>query len=128
VFIAMLVVYKTGAVKVTPKLTKWIIGATVGLVILMLMNILLMAFGVNMGIRGGGPLSIVFSLVVIGIAAFSFLLDFDMADKMIREAVRTFIDKHVRPNLDALDSGELEFSWVDDAGQPGSAREAIEVT
>ena len=28
----------------------------------------------------------------------------------------------------ALDSGELEFSWVDDAGQPGSAREAIEVT
>jgi len=27
----------------------------------------------------------------------------------------------------ALDSGELEFSWVDDAGQPGSAREAIEV-
>ena len=28
----------------------------------------------------------------------------------------------------ALGSGELEFSWVDDAGQPGSAREAIEVT
>ncbi|MDT7728036.1 MAG: hypothetical protein QOI21_4612 [Actinomycetota bacterium] len=87
VFVAMLVVYKTGAVKVTPKLTKWIIGATVGVVILMLMNLLLGAFGVNMGIRDGGPLAIVFSLVVIGIAAFSFLLDFDMADKMIREGM-----------------------------------------
>jgi uncharacterized YccA/Bax inhibitor family protein len=87
VFVAMLVVYKTGAVKVTPKLTRWIIGATVGVVILMLMNMLLMAFGVNMGIRSGGPLSIIFSLVVIGIAAFSFLLDFDMADKMIRQGL-----------------------------------------
>jgi uncharacterized YccA/Bax inhibitor family protein len=87
VFIAMLVVYKTGAVKVTPKLTKWIIGAVTGAVVLMLMNLLLGAFGVNMGLRDGGPLAIIFSLVVIGIAAFSFLLDFDMADKMIRQGM-----------------------------------------
>ncbi|WP_236789308.1 Bax inhibitor-1/YccA family protein [Amycolatopsis sp. GM8] len=85
VFIAMLVVYKTGAVKVTPKLTKWIIGATAGVVILMLANLVLSLFGVNMGLRDGGALAIIFSLVVIGIAAFNFLLDFDMADKMIRE-------------------------------------------
>ncbi|TNC29595.1 Bax inhibitor-1/YccA family protein [Amycolatopsis alkalitolerans] len=85
VFIAMLVVYKTGAVKVTPKLTKWIIGATAGVVILMLANLLLSMFGVNMGLRDGGALAIIFSLVVIGIAAFNFLLDFDMADRMIRE-------------------------------------------
>jgi uncharacterized YccA/Bax inhibitor family protein len=87
VFITMLVVYKTGAVKVTPKLTKWIIGATAGAVILMLVNLLLGAFGVDMGIRNGGPLAILFSLVVIGIAAFNFLLDFDMADRMIREGM-----------------------------------------
>jgi uncharacterized YccA/Bax inhibitor family protein len=84
VFVAMLVVYKTGAVKVTPKLTKWIIGATAGVVILMLANLLLGMFGVNMGLRNGGTLAIIFSLVVIGIAAFNFLLDFDMADRMIR--------------------------------------------
>ncbi|GAA5158887.1 MULTISPECIES: Bax inhibitor-1/YccA family protein [Amycolatopsis] len=87
VFIAMLVVYKTGAVKVTPKLTKWIIGATAGVVILMLANLLLSLFGVNMGLRDGGALAIIFSLVVIGIAAFNFLLDFDMADRMIREGM-----------------------------------------
>lgn len=84
VFITMLVVYKTGAIRVTPKLTKWIIGATVGAAGLMLVNLLLSLFGVNMGIRDGGPLAIIVSLLFIGIAAFNFLLDFDMADQMIR--------------------------------------------
>jgi len=87
VFVAMLVVYKTGAVKVTPKLTKWIIGATAGVVILMLFNLVLGLFGVDMGLRNGGTLAIIFSLVVIGIAAFNFLLDFDMADQMIRQGM-----------------------------------------
>ena len=37
-----------------------------------------------MGLRDGGPIAIIFSLVCIGIAAFSFLLDFDAADQLIR--------------------------------------------
>ena len=36
------------------------------------------------GPASGGPLAIIFSLVCIGLAAFSFLLDFDSADQMIR--------------------------------------------
>ena len=84
VFVAMLVVYKTGAVKVTPKLTKWIVGAIAGAAILMLVNLVTALFFNFNPLRDGGPLAIVFSLVVIGIAAFSFLLDFDQADKMIR--------------------------------------------
>ncbi|MGW4396389.1 Bax inhibitor-1/YccA family protein [Amycolatopsis nivea] len=84
VFVAMLVVYKTGAVKVTPKLTKWIVGAVAGVAILMLVNLVTAVFFGFNPLRDGSPLAIVFSLVVIGIAAFSFLLDFDQADKMIR--------------------------------------------
>jgi uncharacterized YccA/Bax inhibitor family protein len=84
VFGVMLVVYRTGAVKVTPKLTKWIIGAAGGALALMLVNLILSLFGVSLGIRGTGPLAIIFSLVVIGIAAFMLLLDFDQADQMIR--------------------------------------------
>ncbi|WP_433268399.1 Bax inhibitor-1/YccA family protein [Actinosynnema sp. CS-041913] len=87
VFGTMLVVYKTGAIRVTPRLTKWIIGATVGVVVLMLGNLVLGMFGVNSGLRDGGTLAIVFSLVVIGIAAFSFLLDFEAANEMIRSGV-----------------------------------------
>jgi uncharacterized YccA/Bax inhibitor family protein len=84
VFAAMLVVYKTGAIRVTPRLTKWIIGATFGVLIVILANFLVSLFGVDLGIRDGSPLSIVISVVIIGIAAFNLLLDFDQADRMIR--------------------------------------------
>jgi uncharacterized YccA/Bax inhibitor family protein len=87
VFAAMLVVYKTGAVRVTPRLTKWIIGATVGAVFVMLADMVAHLFGADLGIRDGSPLSIVFSLLVIGIAAFNLLLDFEQADQMIRNGL-----------------------------------------
>lgn len=85
VFAAMLVVYKTGAIRVTPKLTKWIIGAVAGVAVLMLVNLVASFFVPGgLGLRDGGPLGIGFSLLCIGIAAFSFLLDFDAADKAIK--------------------------------------------
>lgn len=84
VFFGMLVVYKTGAVRVTPRLTKWILGAMIGIVGLMLFNLVMSLFGINTGLRDGSGLAIVFSLVIIGVAAFSLLLDFDMADQAIR--------------------------------------------
>ena len=88
VFVAMLVVYKTGAVKVTPRLTKWVIGAAAGAAMLLLVNLVVGMFnGEGIGIRGTGPLAIGVSLLFIGIAAFMLLLDFDMADKMIREGM-----------------------------------------
>jgi uncharacterized YccA/Bax inhibitor family protein len=85
VFIAMLVVYKTGAVRVTPRFTRWLMGALIGVVVLMLANFVGYLFGADLGLRSGGPLAIIFSLVVIGVAAFSLLLDFDMADRAVRE-------------------------------------------
>lgn len=87
VFAAMLVVYKTGAIRVTPKLTKWIIGAMAGVAVLMLVNLVMSFFGASLGIRDGGALGIGFSLLCIGIAAFSFLLDFDAADRAIKSGV-----------------------------------------
>jgi uncharacterized YccA/Bax inhibitor family protein len=84
VFAAMLVVYKTGAVRVTPRLTKWVIGATVGAVFVMLADLIANLFGTDLGVRNGSPLSIVFSLLVIGIAAFNLMLDFEQATQMIR--------------------------------------------
>ena len=86
VFFGMLVVYKTGAIRVTPKLTRWIVGAMFGVLALMLVNLVaaLIGGGDGLGLRSGGPIAIIFSLVVIGVAAFSLLLDFDMADEAIR--------------------------------------------
>jgi uncharacterized YccA/Bax inhibitor family protein len=85
VFAGMLVVYKTGAIKVTPKLTRWIIGALVGVLVLVVANWIAAFFTPGgLGLREGGTVGIIFSLVVIGVAAFSLLLDFDMADEAIR--------------------------------------------
>lgn len=88
VFGGMLVVYKTGAIRVTPKFTRMLVAATFGVLALMIGNLVLSMFGVGggdgLGLRSGGTLSIIFSLVCIGIAAFSFLVDFDAADQMIR--------------------------------------------
>jgi uncharacterized YccA/Bax inhibitor family protein len=89
VFLGMLVVYKTGAIRVTPKFTKWITGAIIGVGVLMLFNLVLSFFngGGGIGIRSGGTIAIIFSLVCIGLAAFSFLIDFDAADQAIRAGV-----------------------------------------
>ena len=85
VFFGMLVVYKTGAIRVTPRFTRMLVASMVGVLVLMLGSFVIGLFTHNPGpLRDGGPLSIIFSLVVIGIAAFSFLLDFDSADQMIR--------------------------------------------
>jgi uncharacterized YccA/Bax inhibitor family protein len=89
VFFGMLVVYKTGAIRVTPKLTRWVVGALVGALVLLLVNFLVGLFsdGDALGLREGGPVAIGFSLLMIGIAAFMLLLDFDAADEAIRRGV-----------------------------------------
>ena len=85
VFGGMLVVYKTGAVRVTPRFQKWMMGALIGVVGLMLVNLVASFFTPGgLGLRAGGTTAIIFSLVCIGVAAFSFLMDFDAADKAIR--------------------------------------------
>jgi uncharacterized YccA/Bax inhibitor family protein len=88
VFFGMLVVYKTGAIRVTPKFTRMLVAAMFGVLALMLGNLVLAMFhvggGTGLGLRSGGPIAIIFSLVCIGIAAFSFLIDFDAADQMVR--------------------------------------------
>ena len=85
VFAGMLVVYKTGAIRVTPKFTRWIVGALIGVLVLVLVNLIASFITPGgLGLRDGGPIAIIFSLVVIGVGAFSLLLDFDMADEAIR--------------------------------------------
>lgn len=85
VFLGMLYVYKTGAVKVTPRFNRVLTAALVGVLVLALGNLLLAMLGVANPLRDGGLIAIIFSLVCIGLAAASFLTDFDAADTMIRQ-------------------------------------------
>ncbi|GAB3939382.1 Bax inhibitor-1/YccA family protein [Corynebacterium tapiri] len=85
VFLGMLFVYKTGAIRVTPKFTRIMTGAIIGVAVLALGNLLLALFTDMNPLRDGGPLAIVFSLVCIVLAALSFLQDFDVADRLVRQ-------------------------------------------
>lgn len=84
VFVGMLWVYKAGVIRVTPKFTRFLTAALVGVLFLSLGNLIsAIFFGLN-PLRGGGMLAIGFSLVCIVLAALSFLQDFDAADELVR--------------------------------------------
>jgi uncharacterized YccA/Bax inhibitor family protein len=81
----MLLVYRIGAIRVTPKFTRIVLAATFGVLGLMIVNAVAYLFHPGgLGLRDGGPLAIVFSLVVIGIAAMNLVVDFDMIERGIR--------------------------------------------
>ncbi|HVF20758.1 MAG TPA: Bax inhibitor-1/YccA family protein [Mycobacteriales bacterium] len=83
-FAGMLAAYRSGRIRVTPKLTRMVVGAGLGLLGLMLVNLVAGLFTEGgLGIRDGGPLAILFSLVAIGVACMFLALDFDQVEKAI---------------------------------------------
>ncbi|MGI8880825.1 MAG: Bax inhibitor-1/YccA family protein [Jatrophihabitans sp.] len=81
----MLVVYRSGVIRVTPRFTRMVIGATIGALGLMVVN-LVASFFVHggLGLRDGGGMAILFSVVCIALAAFNLVLDFDMIEQSIK--------------------------------------------
>ena len=80
--LVMLFAYSTRLIKVTNKLRSVIIVAIMSVALFYLAGILLYLFGVNLSaVYGTGLLSIGISVVIVFIAAFSLLLDFDFIEK-----------------------------------------------
>lgn len=84
VFMGMLIVYRTGAIRVTPRFNRILTGVIFGAAIMALGNLLLYIFTGVSPLRDGGTLSIIFGVVCVVLAALSFLQDFDLADKLVR--------------------------------------------
>jgi uncharacterized YccA/Bax inhibitor family protein len=84
VFALMTILYTNRVIRSSPRFRKIMIGAIGGLFMVMLLNFVLSLFGVHTGLRGGGALSIGFSLVCIVVAALSFVLDFDQIEQGVR--------------------------------------------
>ena len=81
VFVAMLLVYRTGIIKVTDKFRFGIAVATGGIALFYFLSIILSMFGVRIPlIHEAGVVGIGFSLVVVGIAALNLILDFDLIE------------------------------------------------
>ncbi|WP_395294599.1 Bax inhibitor-1/YccA family protein [Kitasatospora hibisci] len=84
VFAAMLIAYKTGRIRVTPRYTRIGIAIAMGFVLLMLVNMVAGMFGADMGLRSG-PLGIVVGLIGIGLGAFFLSLDFAAIEEAIAQ-------------------------------------------
>jgi uncharacterized YccA/Bax inhibitor family protein len=80
----MLFLYATRIVKVTDKLRMGVIMATGAIMLVYLFNIVLSLFGVDMPfIHDAGPVGILISLVIVGVAAMNLLLDFDFVERAV---------------------------------------------
>ncbi|MEV7007110.1 Bax inhibitor-1/YccA family protein [Streptosporangium sp. NPDC051022] len=87
-FGAMLTVYALRIVRVTPKFTKFVVAAGLGLMGLMLVNWVASFFIADgIGIRSGGLLAYVFSIAAILVGCFFLLLDFDSVEQGVRAGV-----------------------------------------
>lgn len=79
VLAVMLMLYRTGVIKVTDKFRFMVVAATCAIGVVYLVTIVLGFFGVTVPfIHQGGTFGIVFSLVVVGIASLNLALDFDL--------------------------------------------------
>ncbi|MCW2715689.1 MAG: hypothetical protein JWN88_2736 [Frankiales bacterium] len=85
IFGAVLLGYKSGKLRATPKFTKVVTFGLIGMVVVALLN---MVFGDALGISGGNTgLSILFTAGLIVFGALTFVMDFDSADRMVAAGV-----------------------------------------
>jgi uncharacterized YccA/Bax inhibitor family protein len=78
----LLFLYRTGIIRVTQKFRLGIIAATGGIMLFYFAEILLGFFGIHfIAINGAGPIGILFSLIIVGVAALNLVLDFDFIEQ-----------------------------------------------
>jgi uncharacterized YccA/Bax inhibitor family protein len=88
VFVLLLIVFRTGLVRVTETFKLIVIGATGAIALLYIANIVLSLFGMPIGfINEGGWLGIGFSLVVVVVASLNLILDFDYIEKGVENGL-----------------------------------------
>ncbi len=84
VFLVMLGLFITRTIRVTQKLRTGVIVATISVLGVYLVSWILSFFGIhNPAVFDAGPVGVLFSLVVVGIAAFNLLLDFDFVERAV---------------------------------------------
>jgi uncharacterized YccA/Bax inhibitor family protein len=79
---AMLVAYRTGLIRATPRFVKVVVSATAGLMLLYFVSIGMRFFGMQMPLlHDSGPLGIGISLFIVGLAAMNLVLDFAFIER-----------------------------------------------
>lgn len=95
VLAVMLLVYRSGLIKVTDKFRMGVVAATGGIVLLYLVQWGITAFthGAGMSfISGSGPLAIGFSILVVCLAALNLVLDFDLIERGAQQGAPRYME------------------------------------
>lgn len=91
--VVMLFAYTSRAIRATPALTKGILFATASIFLVYMATIVLRMFGGDIPyIHNSGPIGIGFSVIVVGIAAFNFILDFDLIERGARSGAPKYME------------------------------------
>jgi len=77
----MLMLYRTGVLRATPKFTVGVVAATGGIFVVYMVDLVLGVFGRHVPLlNSAGPLGIGVSAVIVIIAALNLILDFDFVE------------------------------------------------
>ena len=89
----LLLAYRSGLIRATDNFKRGVIAATGGIFLVYMATFLLGLFGVRMPyIHDGGPIGIIFSLVVVTIAALNLVLDFDFIESGAAHGVPRYME------------------------------------
>ncbi len=93
VFALMLFLYQQRIVRVTNKVRSVVMTATMAVAGVYLLSMVLNLFGAQVPyIHGSGPIGILFSLAVVGLASYNLLLDFDLIEHGVRNGAPKWME------------------------------------
>jgi uncharacterized YccA/Bax inhibitor family protein len=93
VMAALLLAYTTRLIRVTQTFRSMVVGATLGIALFYMVSMVLGLFHVNVGLLTGvSTLSIVVSLVIVGVAALNLVLDFDMIETGVSQGAPRYME------------------------------------
>ncbi|HZR81058.1 MAG TPA: Bax inhibitor-1/YccA family protein [Candidatus Binatia bacterium] len=90
---ALLVAYRSGLIKVTDRFRAGVFAATGGIFLFYMIGFVMSFFGASLPlVNSATPFGIVFSLVVVGIAALNLVLDFDFIESGARARAPKYME------------------------------------
>ena len=90
---AMLVLYKTGVIKVTQRFRAGVLAATLAIAGVYLVALVLSLFGARVPLlNDASPLGILLSLAIVAVAALNLVLDFDLIERGARSGAPAYME------------------------------------
>ena len=91
--LCLLVVYKSGLIKVTENFKLIVASATMGIAFYYVLSLILSFFNINLPlINDSSPIGIVFSLVVVVIASMNLVVDFDFIEQGVQKKAPKYME------------------------------------